>query len=210
LSGGRFLEIGCGSGAILKLMNELGWNAEGMETDPAAVTNARSRGLNVRQQDILTADLPPNYYDAAAMNHVVEHLEKPEETLRAILRTLKPGGRLVITTPNAGSFGHALFGAKWYALEPPRHLLLFDVRNLKNLLLKSGFAEAMSFTTSRGASNNVVASLSIMARGRHTPGAASFPKRLAFRAAEVFDSLEWLALQSFRDCGEELVVIGTK
>jgi 2-polyprenyl-3-methyl-5-hydroxy-6-metoxy-1,4-benzoquinol methylase len=207
---GRLLEIGCGSGTILKLMNDLGWDAEGLEIDPAAVTNAKSKGLRVRQQDILTSDLPPNFYDAVAMSHVIEHLDKTQETLGAILKTLKPGGKLVIATPNAGSLGHTFFGSKWFALEPPRHLRLFDTRNLRDLLLKSGFSKAKSFTTARGTSNIAIASSIIMARGRYNVEVASFPRKVAYRAAEILDGLEWLAIQYFKDRGEELVVIGSK
>src|SRR5438093_674807 len=45
-------------------------------------------------------------------------------------RALEPHGLMYVFTPNAESWGHAMFGASWYPLEPPRHLHIFRPRNL--------------------------------------------------------------------------------
>jgi hypothetical protein len=47
---------------------------------------------------------------------------------------------LFITTPNCNSFDARLFGQFWHAYDPPRHLTVFTVRTLEQLLKKSGFS----------------------------------------------------------------------
>jgi len=63
----------------------------------------------------------------------------PLETLRRCRELLVPGGRLWLQTPNVDSRGHAVFGAAWRGLEPPRHLVLFSREALADLLGRAGF-----------------------------------------------------------------------
>ena len=64
---------------------------------------------------------------------------------------LKPGGKLVVVTPNVEGAAATLFGAYWRGWEPPRHLHLFSVKTLKNFLLKSDFEVTEARTSSAGA-----------------------------------------------------------
>jgi hypothetical protein len=52
---------------------------------------------------------------------------------------LKPGGQISIATPNLASKGHEVFGRDWFALDPPRHLVLFTPDSLSKALEASGF-----------------------------------------------------------------------
>ena len=55
---GRLLEIGCGSGTALSYMESLGWQAEGVELDPAAVDNARRKGIKAQQGRLRNRVIP--------------------------------------------------------------------------------------------------------------------------------------------------------
>jgi SAM-dependent methyltransferase len=139
--GGRLLDIGFGNGAFLELAAEIGWSAEGIDFDPAAVQAARSRGLEVRCAGVEELAGEPGAYDVITLSHVLEHVYDPPALLRAVYRLLKPGGLFWLETPNLDSLGHARFGRNWRGLEPPRHLTLFCVDSIKLALAQAGFTK---------------------------------------------------------------------
>lgn len=147
---GRLLEVGCGSGTALKSMQELGWQVEGVDFDPAAVEQARRKGLTVHLGKLKELKLPDESFDAITACHVVEHITDPIGMLRECRRLLKPSGVLVLITPNAGSWGHQLFGRDWRGLEPPRHLRLFTPSSLTTMVQRGGFGVRECRTSSRG------------------------------------------------------------
>jgi SAM-dependent methyltransferase len=138
--GGRLLDVGCGSGAFVARMAELGWRAEGIDPDPTAVAGAREAGLNVKQG--MVADLAPaehdGVFDAVTLSHVIEHLHDPAGDLRRIRDLLRPGGMLWIATPNLEALGRRRFGRDWLGLDPPRHLVLFTRASLERLVRDAG------------------------------------------------------------------------
>jgi SAM-dependent methyltransferase len=138
--GGRLLDVGCGSGAFLAQMAALGWRAQGIDPDPAAVEGAREAGLNVTRGTL--ADLDPDEdagaFDAITLSHVIEHLHDPGGDLRRMKRLLRPGGLLWIATPNLEALGLRRFGKDWLGLDPPRHLVLFTRASLERLLKEAG------------------------------------------------------------------------
>jgi SAM-dependent methyltransferase len=138
--GGRLLDVGCGSGAFLAQMAELGWRTEGIDPDPAAVAGAREAGLSVTQGTL--ADLDPaehaGAFDAITLSHVIEHLHDPAGDLRRIDLLLRPGGLLWIATPNLEALGLRRFGPAWLGLDPPRHLVLFTRASLERLVRGAG------------------------------------------------------------------------
>jgi 2-polyprenyl-3-methyl-5-hydroxy-6-metoxy-1,4-benzoquinol methylase len=138
--GARLLDVGCGSGTYLALMRELGWTVHGVELDPGAVRTAREAGLDVRQGAM--DDLDPQLdgtFDVVTAGHVIEHTHDPVAALAAVRNVLRPGGRLWLGTPNLDSAGERLFGSRWRALDPPRHLVLFDRDALTFALHRAGF-----------------------------------------------------------------------
>ena len=140
----RVLDVGCGSGELLARMRDLGWSVEGVDFDPRAVEAARSRGLTVRRGDLHTHHYPDATFDVVHLRHVIEHVFDPVGVLAECRRILKPGGRLVLITPNSSSWGHAHFDRDWYALDPPRHLHLFHVSNLRTAARRAGFVKVVT------------------------------------------------------------------
>ena len=137
--GARVLDIGCGNGSFLWQMRSLGWEVRGVEPDPQSAAYARAAGLDVRDGLLQHQSLPEGYFDGITMNHVIEHLHDPMDTLRRCWKLLKPGGQITVTTPNLGSRGHQIFGADWLALDPPRHLVLFTEASLRGAMEHCGF-----------------------------------------------------------------------
>jgi len=136
----RLLDVGCGNGAFLQFAAHLGWDAEGIDNDAAAVAVARAAGCNVVLGSLDELPFRKEHYRHVTLSHVIEHVHDPLKLLRQCLELLVPGGRLWLETPNLESLGHDVFGSAWRGLEPPRHLVLFDRRSLTLALVGAGFS----------------------------------------------------------------------
>ncbi len=103
-SGQQVLELGCGVGYFVKMLGELGVNVTGIDLDPAAVAKAQNQALPVIQAEALSylQELPGESLDAIFSAHLIEHLdvETVFSLIQASYRILKPGGFLLLTTPN--------------------------------------------------------------------------------------------------------------
>jgi ubiquinone/menaquinone biosynthesis C-methylase UbiE len=138
---GRLLDVGCGAGEWLLSMREMGWQVEGVDFDENAVRVARKKGLEVHRGSVEQQSYPDQSFDAVTMHHVIEHVPDPAGTLTECARLLKPGGKLVLFTPNGSSLSHGLFKQNWRGLEPPRHLHIFTPDSMHTLLHKVGFQQ---------------------------------------------------------------------
>lgn len=156
---GSILDVGCGHGTFLALMANRGWAAAGVDFDAEAVEAARRlHGLDVKIGTAETVVAEGKTFDVVTASHVIEHVPDPIAFLAACRRLLKPGGRLIVRTPNVESFGHKRYLQNWRGLEPPRHLHLFTVPALVRCGRAAGFAHESCFTTSIGAEGILLAS----------------------------------------------------
>lgn len=208
---GRLLDVGCGSGDFLADMKDLGWQVAGVEPDASAAALARERlGSEGIHPDVTSTGLRPNSLDAVTLSHVAEHLLDPGETLRACFALLKPGGRLVLTTPNAESLGRHHFGRWWLHWDPPRHIRVFNSSTLRQLIEDTGF-EIRSVSTPSSSAHFVWQASSRLAARERLPGIVVDDASLWLKLSSVlFWGLEYLLTQTGRLCGEELLVIAEK
>lgn len=101
----KAIDLGCGRGEWLELMREIDVEGFGVDLDEGMLTESRSRGLAVENDEALAClrGFPDGSVDIVSAFHVVEHLKF--ETLRTLiaesLRVLRPGGLLIMETPNA-------------------------------------------------------------------------------------------------------------
>jgi SAM-dependent methyltransferase len=147
--GRRLLDVGSGSGDLLLRMRARGWTVLGVEPDPVAAGAARRNGLDVRDGMLADAEFPDDTFDAIVLSHVIEHVHDPIALLRECGRVLRPGGVLVLMTPNLTSVGHRHFGADWRGLEPPRHLHIFSVASLAACVRAVGLSVGEVRTSAR-------------------------------------------------------------
>jgi SAM-dependent methyltransferase len=101
----------------------------------------------VRQGKLEAQGYAPATFDAVTMSHFLEHVYDADAPLEESHRILKPGGRLVVVTPNAAAWGHRLFGRAWRGLEPPRHLQIFTPEALRSALERAGFRQSIVRTS---------------------------------------------------------------
>jgi 2-polyprenyl-3-methyl-5-hydroxy-6-metoxy-1,4-benzoquinol methylase len=207
---GRLLDVGCGDGAFLARMKNLGWDVVGVELDEKAAAAAKTKfGLEVFIGTLETAGFADESFDAITLNHVIEHVGDPIGLLRRCRDLLRRGGRLVVTTPNGESLGHRIFREHWRGLEVPRHLMLFSLGTLKRVAFAAGLSVREMRTSARGAHALYLESRLLKA-GRWT--ADPWPragKRLKIESV-LFQIAEEVAGMTGKPVGEELFFQGTK
>ncbi|MDX2032519.1 MAG: class I SAM-dependent methyltransferase [Blastocatellia bacterium] len=135
--GGRLLEIGSSTGEMIAAAGER-FTAIGLEPDEANCRIARARGLDCRNTTLDEARFPAGHFDAAVSYHVIEHVPSPRAELRELHRVLKPGGWLVMETPNIDNLWYRLLGARWRQFIPD-HLYFFTPQTFTRLCEESGF-----------------------------------------------------------------------
>jgi 2-polyprenyl-3-methyl-5-hydroxy-6-metoxy-1,4-benzoquinol methylase len=137
---GAVLDVGCGAGATLDIMADMGWRTYGIEPDVNAAQRARARGHHVWCQSAgipLTQDLQ---FNLILVTHTLEHVHSPKQTLGILHQLLVPGsGRIVIEVPNIDSLFTALFAGTALAFDTPRHLYLYSPDTLARYLVETGF-----------------------------------------------------------------------
>ncbi|OLC09875.1 MAG: hypothetical protein AUH39_03420 [Chloroflexi bacterium 13_1_40CM_67_9] len=136
---GVALELGAGTGWMLRALREHGWTAIGSErTVPAAATARDAARVPIFVGDLdAIRDAP--LLDLVVMFHVLEHLADPLAALRDVGRRLRPGGTLILGIPNIASWQSRFAGASWMHLDVPRHLCHFSPDSIERALVDSGF-----------------------------------------------------------------------
>ncbi len=111
---GKILDVGCGGGFLLNKFGSL-WEKYGIEFDHSAVENARRVfNLDVKEGEANEAVFPDVFFDVIVLRGVIEHMAEPKKMLKHLVRFLKSGGLLYITsTPNVESLCAELYREKW-------------------------------------------------------------------------------------------------
>lgn len=129
-AGSRALDLGCGEGVLLGLLRHRGYRAWGLELNPVMAAQARQAGHDVvegsLEDEVPPAGLP-SPFALVLMNHVIEHLRRPDLALRRIHGWLKPGGSLLLETP---------MGPDYRNID---HLYYFSAAALELLLIATGY-----------------------------------------------------------------------
>ncbi len=134
-----FLDIGCATGTLLAYLKTRGWKEKGVEVCVPAAEYARDvRGVDVHSGTLQEADLQASSFDVVHASHLIEHLNQPGVFVRDVFRILKPGGRILLTTPNSSGFQARLFSGAWRSAIAD-HMFLFSKQTLSRLLERNGF-----------------------------------------------------------------------
>lgn len=136
---GNLLDVGAASGFFAKMAQERGWSARGLEISSHAAAEARRGGVDVRVGTLTDGTFPGGSFDAITFLDVLEHIARPNGTVRACRELLRTGGVLFINTPDTASVWAKVFGKRWLAFLPPEHLSLFNRENLGLLLERNSF-----------------------------------------------------------------------
>ncbi len=138
---GKILDIGCSVGHFLKIAKDRGWDSYGLELNERAVKYAKEKfGITKIKKEILEkAGYPKNYFSAAGLWGVLEHILHPDRVLKELHKVLKPGGVVVISIPNAGSLAARILRERTSCFNGMVHLWFFNPKTIKHLLEKNGY-----------------------------------------------------------------------
>jgi SAM-dependent methyltransferase len=151
----RCLDVGCGAGqTYAQAVSRQAASYTGVDVSTTAVDLARAAGLDAHVvEDAARLPFPDDRFDLAICVEVFEHLFSPDGAAREIWRVLRPGGKLVASTPNAVYWRlriNLLFGL-WNPLgdamsieQPWRdpHIRFFTPDTMRRMLLGAGFRTA--------------------------------------------------------------------
>jgi 2-polyprenyl-3-methyl-5-hydroxy-6-metoxy-1,4-benzoquinol methylase len=135
------LEIGCGGGHLLIQLKKFGFtNLNALDWNFSLEPHLRSHGIKFFEGNIESEVNLPSTYDNIIMNNVIEHFAHPEIVLRKLKDILKPNGKILIITPNEGSYCHKVFGRDWSGLHAPRHIFIFNPESIKRFTTRLEFS----------------------------------------------------------------------
>lgn len=138
---GKLLDVGCSHGAFMLEAECRGWTAEGIEPFGAGARFCREKlRLNVKEGEFPAGGFEAESYDVITMWEVLEHLRDPVAAMKLAARITRPGGIILLTSPNAFSPAAMLLKERWIGWKPPTHLVFFDYGTMKRLLRRTGWA----------------------------------------------------------------------
>ncbi len=145
------LEIGAATGEFLALASEAGFETHGIELSEGAREKAlKTHGITLT--DTPTSELPDNSFDVIHMNHVLEHLPDPGQTISECFRLLKNNGILCLEVPNEvlNDLDRVRYflGRRKKVMDSHslHHSYFFTPETLSSLVRKGGF-ETVSLST---------------------------------------------------------------
>lgn len=165
--GERLLDVGCYDGTFTFSLREFADELYGIDINEKALTFAQEKEIRTFKVDVNKERVPfkDNFFDIVFCGELIEHLFRPDHLLDEIWRVLKPKGKLVIATPNLGSYANRLVlllgfqpyltstGLKYDTgklfskrdVSSFEHLRLFTHKAMKELLELHGFKVEKSF-----------------------------------------------------------------
>lgn len=136
----RILDIGCGTGFYFEGLignHEL----HGIELSQKAVAYTRKRfNALIHECDIDDAIFKEDYFDVINMTYVIEHLLDPVQIMKNIYKWLRPGGLLLVSSPNWSAIVSRIYREFFRLNDPCQHINIFERKSLDDFLSKSGFS----------------------------------------------------------------------
>ena len=161
IEGKDILDVGCASGVLTKMIAQKGFKVHGIDVLETSIEIARefnsTPNASFEVRDILKQPFPENSFDCITFLETIEHVENPSSYLREFHRILRPGGCVILSTPNATSLKNILYAlsyrrrekrnkvAKEITSEPRNigtqleHIYNWDFPTLIRLLDRCGF-----------------------------------------------------------------------
>lgn len=151
-SSGTLLDIGAGIGTFVRLAREAGYQTSVIEADEGCCRALREQlGIDaycsIKPHEVA---IPHGQFDVITLWHSIEHLPQALECLKAAASWLKPGGILLVATPNIECLQFRLFGRWWHHLDAPRHVGFFPAQTLTSILSREGLVRESLTCADRG------------------------------------------------------------
>jgi 2-polyprenyl-3-methyl-5-hydroxy-6-metoxy-1,4-benzoquinol methylase len=139
-AGGDLLEIGCSLGFLLDEARPYFARRCGTDYSGPAVEAAKGRADEIWEGGI--DEVPAaERFDCVVATQVIEHVYEPRAFVTKLIAHLRPGGTVLLTTPNMASLLRRLMGRAWPSFKVPEHVALYDGRTLPRLLGEAGLVD---------------------------------------------------------------------
>ncbi|MBI2761646.1 MAG: class I SAM-dependent methyltransferase [Chloroflexi bacterium] len=139
--GGRLLDVGCGTGNLVRLARKRGYRVAGTDYDREAVAVARKsfalHDVHALSIEETVAHDWQGPFDVITLFDVLEHLAEPRQAIESLSGLLAPGGFLACTVPSAQRW------PGWFDSvvdSPPHHLTLWTRPGLASCIAAAGLA----------------------------------------------------------------------
>jgi 2-polyprenyl-3-methyl-5-hydroxy-6-metoxy-1,4-benzoquinol methylase len=138
------LDIGCGTGLNAGILKKMGHDIKGIDVSEAGVDKFVSEGFEGKVADA-SESIPyeDETFDLVYASEIIEHVADTESLLREINRVLKPGGAVLLSTPNSSFWVYRLFallGTTLSELQHVGHIRFFSVSSLTTFIENSDFS----------------------------------------------------------------------
>lgn len=146
--GWRVLDVGCNTGELTARLAALQCQTLGLDVNAEAVALARERYPNLIFRVGALPDTDEYGFHAIVASHVIEHLRDLDTFLSAARERLRPGGRLVLATPNRQAWSrraaHRLWGLPFF--DDPTHVRFYSAAELRARLTQCDFEQITTHT----------------------------------------------------------------
>lgn len=150
--GDRILEVGCGAGQFIATCADT-YDWHGMDYSPAGIEEAKSRLPELPEGRLIAGPIESyvpqdagDGFDAVVIFDTIEHIYWPKQIFEKSAAWLKPGGRLILSTPDIGAVMARVTGKRWPFMTPPEHLSFFTQASMRQALgdvgLETSFARS--------------------------------------------------------------------
>lgn len=137
---GKILDVGCADGRQFDDWHEFGdWQFVGIDFNDQIAKRGVKTGREIYSTTLEKFSYPKKTFDLIIMDHLLEHVVDPIETLKAAYLLLKKGGYLIGAVPNINCLDRILWGRFWGGYHLPRHVWHFDHQTLSQVFKKTGF-----------------------------------------------------------------------
>jgi len=127
------LDIGCGTGDFLQIMQQNNWKICGIEVNEQARNIANTKTNNSVFGTSKVSTIEDNLYGVITLWHVLEHVTDLDNQITELKRLLAKNGRLVIAVPNYRSHDAEFYKEHWAAFDVPRHIWHFSKPSISKL-----------------------------------------------------------------------------
>lgn len=140
-AGGRLLDVGSACGFFIEAALENDFDAYGIEFSKEAVALAKpeiQKRITIGDVNLLR-ERGGEQFDVVVAFDIIEHTQNPVQFLEEIGQILRPGGWLMLATPDTGHFLRYVMGSRWPMLQPMQHTYLFSKAAMHLALQKAGY-----------------------------------------------------------------------
>jgi 2-polyprenyl-3-methyl-5-hydroxy-6-metoxy-1,4-benzoquinol methylase len=137
LTGGDLLEVGCGYGYLLDEARSFFKSRVGTDFSPEGAAIARETGAEIFVGGI--EQIPSEAkFDCVIGTQLIEHVYEPLSFVKQVTGHTKPGGHIVLATPDVGGVLRKVMRRRWPSFKVPEHVVYFDYHTLSSLMLQAG------------------------------------------------------------------------